>query len=102
MIKIDKKFYGSEVNIDGTYKEIIKDLENIIRALVYNGFDKEDLRKALVDGFYVDPECTPVDGRTVSDNDIKKIIHESLDEPIENSIKKIKQMEESSNNTEEI
>lgn len=95
MIKIDKKFYGAEVNIDGTYQEIMKDFEDIVRALVYNGFDKEDIRNALVDGFYVDPECTPVDGSTVSDEDIKKVLHESLNEPIENSIKKIKQMEES-------
>ena len=94
MIKIDKKFYGAEVNIDGTYQEIMKDFEDIVRALVYNGFDKEDIRNALVDGFYVDPECTPVDGSAVSDEDIKKVLHESLDEPIENSIKKIKQMEE--------
>ena len=95
MIKIDKKFYGAEVNIDGTYQEIMKDFEDIVRALVYNCFDKEDIRNALVDGFYVDPECTPVDGSAVSDEDIKKVLHESLDEPIENSIKKIKQMEES-------
>ena len=94
MIKIDKKFYGSEVSIDGTYKEIIKDFENITRALVYNGFDKEDIRNALVDGFYVDPDCTPVDGSTVSDDDIKKVLDESQGEPIENSIIKIKQMEE--------
>ena len=52
MIKIDKKFYGSEVNIDGTYEEIIKDFENIARALVYNGFDKDDIRKALVEAIY--------------------------------------------------
>lgn len=95
MIKIDKKFYGAEVNIDGTYQEIMKDFEDIVRALVYNGFDKEDIRNALVDGFYVDPECTPVDGNTVSDDDIKKALHESLDEPIENSIKKIKNIEKS-------
>lgn len=95
MIKIDKKFYGSEVNIDGTYEEIIKDFENITRALVYNGFDKKDIRKALVDGFYEDPDCTPVDGNTVSDYDIKKVLDESQGEPIENSIIKIKQMEES-------
>lgn len=94
MIKIDKKFYGSEVNIDGTYKEIIKDFENIARALVYNGFDKDDIRKALVDGFYEDPDSTPVDGNTVSDDDIKKVLDESQGEPIENSIIKIKQMEE--------
>ena len=95
MIKIDKNFYGAEVNIDGTYEEIIKDFENITRALVYNGFDKDDIRKALVDGFYEDPDSTPVNGKIVSDDDIKLALHKSLDEPIENSIKKIKQMEES-------
>lgn len=77
IITVDKTFYGSEVRIDGTYLEIIKGFEDIVRALVYNGFEKDDIRTALVDGFYEDPDRTPIDGNKVTDKDIHKAIEVS-------------------------
>lgn len=95
MIKIEEKFYGSEVTFEGTYNEIIKDLENISRSLIYQGFDKDDLIDTVIEGFFENPNSTPLDGSKVSDDDIRRVSREYMDEPIEKQLRIIKNNEES-------
>ena len=95
MIRVTDEFYGSQVTIEGTYEKILKDLESISRTLIYQGFDKDDLIDAVIEGFFENPEVTPLDGKKVTNNDIKRVTEEMIDEPIEEHIKKLKELEES-------
>lgn len=79
MIKIIETFFGSQLEICGSRKDILEDLTNIVRGLYEKDFDKEELLDAVKKGFEEDPTIKSVDGDKVSDEDIHEAVGKVLD-----------------------